>query len=251
MSGFENGNFDDSTTTPEKPDAATETVVSPAGGNESREVEPPTLTLNVADHCNNPDGLYVGLSKDQRGKLGVKVGGTVILRESGTKKIIGLYVVGLGSEKLKGDASKFTANGVEIGQMIEVCKATEVNLPNSSLLDVSMGVESQEKHEKRKSTISERFGDRGFDGESYIVLPTALAKLLTHQEGKARVASIALGRVEISGGVIELPVVPAGTGFGVTTNAARQLGLPALAKRGDFYVNKAGVLVLNQLVEND
>lgn len=206
----------------------------------------PTLKLTVAGPCNNPNGLYVGLGQKQRDKLDVEVGDTVVLRDPATKEIIGYYVVGLGSSKLKDEPTRFTANGVEVGKEVEVVKASAETQAAAFKLNIVSGAEAGEKHEKRKGIIAERFGAKGFDGEIYIVLPTALAKKITGQETQAKVASIALGKVKILGEEVEIPIVPAGNDFAMTSAAATKLKMPASITAGEFYVNEANVLVMNQ-----
>lgn len=205
----------------------------------------PKLEVSVAGPCKNPEGLYVGLNATQRAKLGVEQGHAVVVRKS-NGEVIGIYTVGPGSKELVGQP-KITANGVAIDENVEVVKAN-VNEGDLNSLPLVFGAESGEKHGRRSSTIAERFGPQGFDGQSYLVLPTSVAKMITGQDGdKTRVASIALGKVKIGGVEKTLPIVPSETNFGMTTKAANELGIPdgALTK-AEFYF-KDGVLVINQM----
>lgn len=220
-------------------------IVAAAETTEAVEVEP-QLSLKVAAPCKNPHGLYVGLSKAQREKLGVEVGEVVELRDG--NKVLGLYTVGLGSKELSGQPEAFTANGVKIGDTVEVVKAKKLTDKLSSL-PLSFAVENDEKHAGRSEIIAKRFKDEGFDGQSYVVVPTATAGLLTTQSGdKKTVLKIALGKIKVNGVEKTLPIVPAGTGLGMTTKAAGEMGIPGGGlKNAEFYINDAGVLVINRM----
>lgn len=203
------------------------------------------LTLTVTEECNS-QGNYVGLSKAQREKLGVNVGDVVTLRGA-DGKVFGQRTVGLGKNSLAGRPGEFSANGVQIGESVTVVKGVVENALNN--LSVSKGVESGEKHGRRSGIINERFGKKGFNGEVYVVLPDAVVRQISTQvprsgDGKPNVSSIALGSVKIGETVRELPVVPAGSEMGLTSESAKMLGVPDGLKSCEFYV-KDGVLVVN------
>lgn len=206
----------------------------------------PKLEVAVAGPCKNPNGLYVGLSKVQRDKIGVEVGGTVMLRKP-TGEVLGIYTVGSGSKELL-DQPRITANQITIGTDIEVVRAN-VKMEDLNNLPLVFGAEGGEKHERRSSVITERFGNQGFDGQSYLVLPTAVAKMITGQAGdKTKIASIALGKIKIGGVEKTLPIVPSEINFGMTTGAAQELGIPSgAASKIEFYF-KDGALIVNQIV---
>lgn len=205
----------------------------------------PKLNATVAGPCNNPNGLYVGLSKAQREALGVDIGGTVMLRTA-DGKILGIFTVGTGSKELLGQP-KITANGIEVGMDVIAVKAN-ANEGNLNSLPLKFAAENDEKHVRRSGIIVQRFGQQGFNGESYIVLPTAIAKELTGQgQDKSTVASIALGKIRICGVEKTLPIVPAGSDFAMTSKAAQELGITTSGvSKVDFYF-KDGPLVVNQI----
>lgn len=82
------------------------------------------LSLEVADHCNNPKGHYIGLSEKQREKLGVKVDDEVTLEitDDHGKKESKTYKVGMGKKELVDKADQFTANEIPKGSKVVVKK---------------------------------------------------------------------------------------------------------------------------------
>lgn len=216
----------------------------------------PTLKLKVACECNNTAGKYVALNGKQRTALGVAEGDSVVLKENG--KVVGVFTVGKGLSKLKQGPDynvedPIGANGVTIGAEFELQKATAESLDfELQKLSLSGGLEADAKHVTRAGKIKERFP--GFDGTSYIALPTAVATSIMYgaedvKLGKPTVAAISLGKVKIGDKVMEIPVVPTGTDFAMTSKAATDLGVTTSpGAKVDFYV-KDGVLVINQIGE--
>lgn len=218
----------------------------------------PTLKLKVACECNNPSGKYVALNGKQRTALGLAEGDSVVLKENG--KVIGVFTVGKGLSKLKQGPDynvedPIGANGVTIGADFELQKATAASLDfELQKLSLSGGLEADAKHETRAGKIAARFADKGFDGSKYVALPTAVATSIMYgaedvKLGRPTVAAISLGKVKIGDRIVEMPIVPTGTNFAMTTAAAQELGVdPANGHNVDFYI-KDGVLVINQIGE--
>lgn len=86
------------------------------------------LSLEVADHCNNPKGHYIGLSEKQREKLGVKIDDEVTLEitDSHGKKESKTFKVGMGKKELVDKADQFTANDIPKGSKVVVKKKAAV-----------------------------------------------------------------------------------------------------------------------------
>lgn len=196
----------------------------------------PELRLNVAGPCKNPEGKYVGLSKVQRDRLGVEVGGNVELFDVGGKSL-GLFMVGSGSKELLSQPEAFTVNGVSSGEAVTVKKAADKQ-ESDMTFDVVHGVEvvpgglSEDEKKKyegrlasRASKIAERFP--GLDPRAYVVVPSSLAKSMGIEAPKgSTVLPVSKGKVRIGGTEHEIAVVPSGNSIGFTTEAAKSLGIP-------------------------
>lgn len=217
---------------------------------EQREVL--SLKLTVDRPCNNPNGLYVSLLPEQRRRLNVNVGDSVVVRNPNGGEVISLYTVGLGLKELKGKPESCGINGIQPGAEIVIEKsAVEHSLLN---LPLRRGVETDELHKRRAGKIMDgRFNGQDVDPEVYIVLPTAIAKCFVSppegvSSGRDTVLSISLGKIKIGGQEFILPVVPAGVDFGLTTKAALKLGIPdGNLSNVQYYLNDEGVLVINQV----
>lgn len=217
---------------------------------EQREVL--SLKLTVDRPCNNPNGLYVALLPEQRRKLNVNVGDSVVVRNPNGGEVIGLYTVGPGLKDLRDKPEACAINGIQPGTEIVIEKsAVEHSLLN---LPLRRGVETEESHKRRAGKIVDgRFNGQDVDPEVYIVLPTAIAKCFVSppegvSSGRDTVLSISLGKVKVGGQEFTLPVVPAGVDFGLTTKAALKLGIPdGNLSNVQYYLNDEGVLVINQV----
>ncbi|MEK7673006.1 MAG: hypothetical protein AAB373_03910 [Patescibacteria group bacterium] len=229
------------------PDAVSKGVkdeVKGVAGAEAIEAEP-KLRLTVKAKCKS-DGQYVGLSKAQRDKLGVNVGDAVELKDV-DGKIIGVRTVGLGLKELAGVPESFSANDVEIGTVVDVVKPRTIE--NKALkLPLQFGAENDEKHDRRSSIIGTRFPK--YKKGEYLVLPTPLQKDVTGQKDASTIASIALGEVRVGNTQMALPMVPAGSAFALTSEAAKVLGIPDNAgDQVEYFVDKDGVLIINQITK--
>ena len=224
----------------------------PAGQVEASE-KGPELRLNVAGPCKNPEGRYVGLSKVQRDRLGVEVGGNVELFDA-TGKSVGLYMVGPGSKELLSQPEAFTVNGVSSGEAVTVKKAAEKQ-DSDMTFDVDHGVEAvpaglgeadQKKYEgrlaSRSSKIAERFPE--LDPRAYVVVPSAVAKSMGIEAPKGTtVLPVSKGKVRLGGVEKEIAIVPSGNTIGFTTEAAKSLGIPTQLNQIRVRVTD-GVLVI-------
>lgn len=196
----------------------------------------PEVRLNVAGPCKNPDGKYVGLSKVQRDRLGVEVGGNVELFDISGKSM-GLFMVGAGSKELLSRQDAFTVNGVSAGEAVTVKKAVDKQ-ESDMTLDVAHGVEvvpgglSEDEKKKyegrlasRASKIAERFPE--LDPKAYVVVPSAVAKSMGIEAPKgSTVLPVSKGKIRIGGVEHEIAIVPSGNSIGFTTEAAKSLGIP-------------------------
>lgn len=205
----------------------------------------PILRLAVHGPCKNPNGNYVGLNKAQRDKLGVVEGETVVLKADG--KVVGYYVVGKGSKEIADQSGAFTANGVDVGAVVEVQKAGDLS-ENLVTLPFAVDAEKGERHAARSEKIKNRFA--GQDGETYCVVPTALFNKMAIegdvQSARPTMGAISIGKVKIGGVEKSIPIVPSGTAFSLTSKAAKEFSVPAgVGTHADFFVNKEGMLVLN------
>lgn len=204
------------------------------------------LKLTVFDRCKNTEGLYVGLSAVQRTKLDVEVGGTVeIIDEKGQS--FGVFTVGKGSSEIADHTDLFTVNGVEESTTVTVRKAISTpDKPKEFKLPITHAVETtieRVKHKARIEKIAVRFPN--LDSEMYITLPTAVAAQLgiKPEPGKT-VAPISKCLVrDASGRQIEMAIVPAGTTIGFTSDAAKELDIPAGLAEIKIIIDK-GVLVI-------
>lgn len=206
----------------------------------------PALRLTVADHCKNSAGLYVGLSKVQRGKLGVEIGGTVELFDDKNKSL-GVFTVGTGSKEYLEMTDVFTANNVTKGEIVTVKKSVATpDKPNEFNLPVEHAVEKTtdpKRHAARKEKIAQRFPHS--DPDMYITLPTAIASQLgiKPETGKT-VAPISKCLVcPASGWDVQMVIVPTGTGIGFTSDAAEELDIPKELTEIRIIIDK-GVLVI-------
>ena len=219
---------------------APETVVPNPSGDQAPAKEAveavPELKLVAASSCKNPDGRYVGLSKVQRDKLGVEVGGNVELFDAAGKSL-GLFSVGTGSKELLKEEAKFTVNGVAAGEAVTARKASEKQESDMAFA-VTHGVEStpaglddaaKQKYEdrlaSRASKIAERFPE--LDSKAYVVVPTAVAKSMGVEGPKgSTVLPISKGKIKLGDVVTEIAIVPSGNNIGFTTEAAKSIGIP-------------------------
>lgn len=210
---------------------------------ENREAVP-ELKLTVFDSCKNPNGLYVGLSKLQRDRLGVEVGGTVEITDE-KKQSLGVFTVGKGSSEIADHTDLFTANGIEKSATVTVRKSVSTpDKPREFTFPCIHSVEKmdQTKHTARTEEIASRFPD--LDQEAYAVLPTAVASELgIKPEAGKTVAPISRGRVKVSGIETEIAIVPSGQTVGFTSAAAKKLNIPAGLAEIKIIIDK-GVLVI-------
>ncbi|MBI4994143.1 hypothetical protein HZC21_00655 [Candidatus Peregrinibacteria bacterium] len=207
----------------------------------------PSLRLTVADHCENPAGLYIGLSRIQRKRLAVEVGGTVELFDDKNKSL-GVFTVGKSSEEYVGMDDLFTANQVREGEIVTVKKyAPPPDKPQEFKLPVTHGVENTvdpAKHRARTDKIAERFREK-LDPEMYITLPTSIAFQLgiKPEPGKTTAPISKCAVRDASGREIEIAIVPTGTTIGFTTSAAQELDIPKELTEIKIIIDK-GVLVI-------
>ena len=231
----------------ENDDALGQSSSGAESAHESAETER-VLPLTVAGPCKNTDGHYVGLSGGQRAALKVKVGDSVLL-VSQNDDALGMYTVGPGRADLLGEPENFTANGLEVNTAVKVRRIPRECPPMK--LPFEYGAENDPKHERRRGKISGRFDNH--DGESYLVLPTAVARQLQFDsagaEGKRTTKEIiGLGNVRIGRIKIRIPIVPAGGLFEITTQASVELGIPENGgSQAEYFVDKEGVLVINSI----
>lgn len=189
----------------------------------------PELQLIVAGPCKNPNGAYVGLNKAQREKLGVKVGDpVVIIMEDGT---LLLYMTGDGSKELLKEKGKFTANGIALeGQRVRIRRLTNELKEGKITLHVETGIEADtESHERRRAIISNRFPN--LNSDQYVALPSGVCDAAglrgqREEDKEKRILPISQMLVRVGSMTHRVPVVPTGTGFGLTRAAAELLGIP-------------------------
>lgn len=207
----------------------------------------PELKLTVIDHCKNQAGRYVGLSKAQRERIDVEVGGTVeLFDEKGTS--LGFFTVGAGSKEYAQDPEIFTITPqVKIGDTLTVKKpSVSPDKPQEFNLQVTHAVEKTvepAKHGARVEKIAARFPN--LDPNMYITLPTAIAAQLgiKPEPGKT-VAPISKCTVrDASGRTVEMAIVPGGTTIGFTSDAAKELDIPAELSEIKLTIDK-NVLVI-------
>lgn len=237
----------------QQPEVSNSTALQPDDAIEAE----PALRLTVDRPCRNPEGYYIGLSKVQRERLGVVEGDTVVLVDPRTSLESGPYVVGKGHKDLASEPEKFAANNVIPGSEVEVVRKKSIE-GKTNRLPLQKGAESDERHERRKQKIIERFGAQGLDGEAYIVVPTGLATQFmidnekTGDTSKPTIAAISLGQVRVGGETKTIPIVPSGTSFGMTSKAAEVLNVPSGINSDEVEVGIInGVLVVNQFVSKE
>jgi hypothetical protein len=224
-------------------------ALAPAAQQEIKEKEP-ELRLEVVRECNNPEGLYVGMSKKQRDALGVQVGGTVELFDG--SRSLGIFTIGTGAVELTKEPGKFTANGIEPGKTVTAKKAPEkvlttMELPLSHGIEktpTGLSPEDEQKHTERITRRMQIIGERfpGVATDEFITVPTAVVNQMLGS--KVKIATISQLKVRLGGEEIEIVMVPAGKDIGLTTKAAAKLGIPPELTKIRFKIVD-GVMVID------
>ncbi|OGJ48449.1 MAG: hypothetical protein A3J96_00255 [Sulfurimonas sp. RIFOXYC2_FULL_36_7] len=199
-------------------------------GQENIEKEPELKLIN-AGPCSSP-GQFIGLSKAQREILGVQPGESVLLYDNNNEPI-GEFTVGMGSKQFLKERTKFTANLTPkfSNQEITIRKKTENQKEAPQEWEFSIGVETNEKNPQRQKIIATRFKD--MDPQSYVVIPTPLAKSLNFPSAnnpeKPNLLQISKFKIRThSNQTIEMIGVPAGQKLEFTTKAAQITGIKEL-----------------------
>ncbi len=196
-----------------------------------------SITSEVSGPCKNPEGRFVGLSPLKREKLGVELGDLVTIKGHGVFTVAPALKENLGHKLV-------AVNGLPVGTEVTIQKmedGADVVIP----LTITHGIESDPKHETRRSKIAARYSD--FDPDVYMCIPTSLASALglplTSKPDEKRTYAIAMSIVKIDGVVHEVPLVPTGSNIGLTTKAAVKFNIPTGLTDVPVRIDK-GVLVI-------